>query len=67
MGRRGRPPSDNTERVETRVSAEAFDELSLLAEVAGVPRAELLRDLIYQALAGLRATDHLSHGKTRKQ
>jgi hypothetical protein len=57
MGRRGRPPSDNTERVETRVTAEAFDELSMLAEAAEVPRAELIRDLIYAALADLRRTE----------
>jgi hypothetical protein len=54
MGLRGRPPSDNTERLETRVTTEAFDELTLLAEAARVPRAVLVRDLIYQALAELR-------------
>lgn len=64
MGLRGRPPSGNTERVETRVTTEAFDELSSLALAAGVPRAELLRDLIHQALDSLRATDHLTYERS---
>lgn len=53
MGLRGKPPSDNTERVETRVTKDECDELSRLADAAGVPRADLLRDLIRLALAEL--------------
>lgn len=53
MGLRGRPASANTERLETRVTVEESDELSRIAAAAGVPRAELIRDLVRLALTDL--------------